>query len=237
MKFFCEYCGNRIDANIDRKCPNCGASYKKNKKFIELEVERKKQVDMTREYANNILGHVTGTIKFSKFFILIPIIVFIIMFITITISMMSHRYSYDNFFDNKDKIDIDLNMNQDMVPEEEKDVTVNFNEYGETSEYRVKVTNYEIIEDEFNRLEEGYEYVEFDLVVENLTNHKIYSQDVNCIVDGLAQKNYLSSGYSDLPFDIAKKLAVTGSAKFIVPKTATSYDIRYGDYVTIHIEK
>ena len=37
MKFFCEYCGNRIDAEVDEKCPNCGASYKKNKSFIELE--------------------------------------------------------------------------------------------------------------------------------------------------------------------------------------------------------
>ena len=34
---FCEYCGNRIDAEVDEKCPNCGASYKKNKSFIELE--------------------------------------------------------------------------------------------------------------------------------------------------------------------------------------------------------
>lgn len=31
MKFFCEYCGNRIDAEIDHKCPHCGASYKKIK--------------------------------------------------------------------------------------------------------------------------------------------------------------------------------------------------------------
>ena len=29
MKFFCEYCGCRIDAETDDKCPNCGASYKK----------------------------------------------------------------------------------------------------------------------------------------------------------------------------------------------------------------
>ena len=68
MKFFCEYCGNRIDANIDRKCPNCGASYKKNKKFLELEAERKRQADLTNEYAHKILGHVTGSMKFSKIF-------------------------------------------------------------------------------------------------------------------------------------------------------------------------
>ena len=36
---------------------------------------------------------------------------------------------------------------------------------------------------------------------------------------------------------IAEDLTVKGTATFIVPKDATSYDIRYGDYVTIHIEK
>lgn len=237
MKFFCEYCGNRIDANIDRKCPNCGASYKKNKKFLELEAEIKQQADLTKEYAHKILGHVTGTMKFSKFFILIPIIVFAMIFITMISFIGTRNKMFDNFFDNKDKIDIDLNMNQDTEPEEEKEVTVNFGEYGETTEYRVKVTDYQVVEDSFNRLEEGYEYVEFDLVVENLTNHIIDKEDVNCIVDGIAQKNAHTSGYSDLPYDIARKLAVTGYAKFIVPKSATSYDVRYGDYVTIHIEK
>ena len=33
MKFFCEYCGCRIDSDVDDKCPNCGASYKKNETF------------------------------------------------------------------------------------------------------------------------------------------------------------------------------------------------------------
>ena len=46
MKFFCEYCGNRIDAEVDEKCPNCGASYKKNKSFIELEKNRNMVKDL-----------------------------------------------------------------------------------------------------------------------------------------------------------------------------------------------
>ena len=37
MKFFCEYCGNRIDAHVDNKCPNCGASYKKNQSLDFLQ--------------------------------------------------------------------------------------------------------------------------------------------------------------------------------------------------------
>ena len=30
---------------------------------------------------------------------------------------------------------------------------------------------------------------------------------------------------------------VKGDSTFIVPQNASSYDIRYGDYITIHIEK
>ena len=75
------------------------------------------------------------------------------------------------------------------------------------------------------------------MVVENLTTNEIRSEDVNCIVNGVAQNNDKYAGHSDLPFFIASELAVKGTATFIVPIDATSYDIRYGDYVTIHIEK
>ena len=44
MKFFCEYCGNRIDAEKNHKCPHCGASYKKNKQFLK---------DLNFEYFDN----------------------------------------------------------------------------------------------------------------------------------------------------------------------------------------
>ncbi len=235
MKFFCEYCGNRIDANVDRKCPNCGASYRKNKKFIELEAERKKQIELGREYTQKVFGHVTGVMKFSKVFFIIPIIVFVGIFVTI----ISFAIRTTENFESKDKVEFNIleELKNNLETDEEKEVTVNFGEYGETLEYRVKVTNYKTVEDPFNLLEEGYEYVQFDLVVENLTDYKIYSEDVYCIVDGVSQKNSFTSGYSDLPFDISKKLAVTGSSKFIVSKSAKSYDIRYGDYVTIHIEK
>jgi uncharacterized membrane protein YvbJ len=79
MKFFCEYCGNRIDAEVDEKCPNCGASYKKNKSFIELEKNRVQQNELNNEYKHKIINHVLGTMKFSKVFMLIPILIFIIV--------------------------------------------------------------------------------------------------------------------------------------------------------------
>ena len=49
MKFFCEYCGCRINAEKDNKCPNCGASYKKNKTFIELEQKIKENKELNKQ--------------------------------------------------------------------------------------------------------------------------------------------------------------------------------------------
>lgn len=227
MKFFCEYCGNRIDALKDAKCPHCGASYKKNKSFIKLEEESKKQTQIQNENKQKVFNHVLGTLKFSRWFLLIPIVMFIIVFIIVFLSFGKIGKFVGSQIEN--------NKNDQIKTEE--NITVNFDEYAETSEYKVKVNKYEVIEDKFNRLDEGYEYIKFYLIVENLTNDEIRSEDVNCIVDGIAQENYYYSGHSELPFNINKGLAVKGTSTFIVPKDATSYDIRYGDYVTVHIEK
>lgn len=238
MKFFCEYCGNRIDAEVDEKCLNCGASYKKNKSFIELEKNRVQQNQLNDEYKHKIINHVLGTMKFSKVFMLIPIIFFLIVFTTIIISIVNFEKDNktnknDNFTEVQDKIDSIINNNS----KEQEKVTVGFNEFAETEKYRVKVEKYEVVEDMFHHAGEGYELVKFHLIVENLSDTSIRSENVNCIVDGIAQTNDVYSGHSDLPFHIDKELAVKGTSTFFVPVNASSYDIRYGDYVTIHIEK
>ena len=223
MKFFCEYCGNRIDAEVDRKCPNCGASYKKNKNFIEIQEEKNKQHEINTEFKNEVMNHTLGVMKVSKFFFIIPIFVFLVIvgvFITIFINVRNNFDFKNGTFKNNIE-----------------SVTANFNEFGKIDEYGVKVTKYEVVENKFDKPDEGYEYVKFYLMVQNLTNDQITKEDVFCIVNGVSQTNDFTSGYSDLPMFIASNLTVTGTATFLVPKDATSYDIRYGDYITIHIEK
>lgn len=238
MKFFCEYCGCRIDAEKDDKCPNCGASYKKNKKFLEMEEKKKKIEDKTIEFGNQIMDNVTNTMKFSKVFFIIPIIMFIVIAIIVFSNFIRMNNSRKESFDNTIN---DINNNQEVKqPEKVKkdsEVTVGINEYGKTSKYQAKVTGYETVTFWYKEAKKGYEFVTFHLMVENLTDKQIDHEDVNCIVDGVAQTNTLTSGYSTLPFFIQSKLTVTGDATFEVPKNAKSYDIRYGDYITIHIEK
>ncbi len=232
MKFFCEYCGNRIDAEKDHKCPHCGASYKHNKKFKKLEEDKNKEIQFNNETKQKVIGHVFGIMKFSKVVMIIPFIFFVIVIITaivITTNNDKKKLDEPNF---DDSIIEDLFDN-----EKEQEIVVGFDEFAETQKYKVKVEKYEVIEDVFNEADEGYELVKFHLIVENLSDTSIRSENVNCIVDGIAQNNDIYSGYSDLPFHIERKLAVKGTSTFFVPINATSYDIRYGDYVTIHIEK
>lgn len=240
MKFFCEYCGNRIDAEKDIKCPHCGASYDKNESFIELEKNRAQENQLNNEYKHKIIKHVLNTMAFSKVFAIIPIFVFLIVLI-IVISFIdfgkntenTKNTKKDNITEMQDKFNSIINDNSN----EQEKITVGINDFAETNEYKVKVNKYEVVEDKFNRLDEGYELVKFHLIVENLTAGEITKEDVYCIVDGVSQTNDFTSGYSDLPMFIAKDLTVTGTATFEVPKSTTSFDIRYGDYVTIHIEK
>lgn len=250
MKFFCEYCGNRIDAQKDSKCPNCGASYKKNQSFIKLEAEKKKMVQTNQENAQKIFNHVFGIFKFSRIMFLIPILIFVVAFVTIIIvafnfgekdSDPKDNNLYEEFenLNEQNKTELD-DMVEDFIggnKQEQEVVVEGLDAFAETEDYKVKVTKYEKEEDVFNRLDSDYEYVKFHLVVENLKDGRLTKEDVNCVVDGVAQTNYYSSGYSDLPMFINKGLTVKGTATFEVPKNASSYEIKYGDYVTIKISK
>ena len=246
----CEYCGNRIDAEKDPKCPNCGASYKKNQSFIKLEAEKKMQMQTNQENVQKVFNHVFGAFKISRIMFLIPILIFVVVFVTIVIvafnfgekdSDSKDNNLYEEFENlneqNKNELD---DMVEDIIGgnKEEKEIVVyGFDVFAETKDYKVKVTKYEKEEDMFNRLDKDSEYVKFYLIVENLKGERLTKEDVNCIVDGIAQTNDFSSGYSDLPMFINKGLTVKGTATFEVPKNASSYEIKYGDYVTIKISK
>lgn len=221
MKFFCEYCGARIDAQRDDKCPHCGASFNNNKTYKKLEEQKNREEESNAQIKQEIVKHTLSAFKFSRVFFFVPMIIFVVV-LTIIIAIFVNI--------SKDSKDI-FNKGDD------REVTVNLNEFGSTSGYKAKVTKYEQTESFMKTTEEGYEYIKFYLIVENTSNKQIKSEDVNCLVDGIAQDNDFSSGYSTLPFFISKGLTVQGTATFKVPTSATSYDIKYGDNIVIHIEK
>ena len=82
MKFFCEYCGYHIDSDKDAKCPNCGASYSRNKTYLRLEQESKDNKEKNTKQAKKI-----GVVALSLF-IIIPIL-FIGVFVLIAIKSVN----------------------------------------------------------------------------------------------------------------------------------------------------
>ena len=232
MKFFCDYCGCRINAEKHEKCPNCGASYKKNETFLRLEKEkREKEAALNKEMEDSK----KNTKVFMKIFSIIFISIFVIVFVSIIGTMIGiGRIGNKVVSDIPNQIQ---NLEEKEVEKKPEKVTVSMNEYAKVGDYQVKVTGYDKVTFWYKEAKEGYEYIKFNLMVENLTNKSIYKENVNCIVDGVAQTNEFTSGYSTLPPIIDSNLTVTGESTYEVPKNAKSYDVRYGDYAIIHIEK
>ena len=242
MKFFCEYCGYRIDADKDPKCPNCGASYKKNETYKRLEKEREEEkAQITEQQKENVKFFD----RISKISVISGIIIFIIAVAIMITIVLSFGRTFKKTSSNigESTINHTIGDTTELLDELEENnsqksqkVTVGINEYGNVGDYQVKVTGYETTTFWYKKAKEGYEFVTFHLMVENLTTSNIFHEDVNCIVDGVAQTNDFTSGYSTIPVYIESEFTVTGDATFEVPISATSYDIRYGDYITIHIE-
>lgn len=218
MKFFCEYCGCRIDAEIDTKCPNCGASYKKNKTFIELEQKKQENQEFAEQIQKETYNHVKNTFKVSKYVSLFITIIAILIFCFIFFSMFS------------------IGSNQ-TEKNSFKSTTTTVNEASQNSSYKLEVVSFKTVEDIFNELDDDYEYIEFSLTLQNLSGKELIREDVECIVDGIAQTNKSLSGVSTLPMLISKDLTVKGTATFAVPKYATGYDIKYGDDIVVHVDK
>ena len=78
MKFFCEYCGYNIDANVDSKCPNCGAAYNRNKTYLKLEQERNENRTKAAKQAKKI-----GIVGLVIFMICVVLVIGLIIFISL----------------------------------------------------------------------------------------------------------------------------------------------------------
>lgn len=80
MKFFCEYCGTRIDSNVDNCCPNCKATYKNNKTFIEYVEKEKQREEKIEELSKNIHNRIAKSFNKNRMIITI-FIIFVFMII------------------------------------------------------------------------------------------------------------------------------------------------------------
>ncbi len=91
----CEHCGTAIDLEKDKRCPNCGASYSRNKEYAEYKNNAKKDKEYefrereadikTKEITNDILEKQTNMVNnhfdFTKKTFSILLVIFAVIFV------------------------------------------------------------------------------------------------------------------------------------------------------------
>jgi len=91
MRITCEHCGTGIDIDKDKRCPNCGASYARNKDYKDYkdahnkntEYEfREREADIhSKELQNKIIEKTLNTANKISFMQVITTIIFIVIFV------------------------------------------------------------------------------------------------------------------------------------------------------------
>ena len=95
MMITCEHCGTAVDVEKEKRCPNCGASYARNKDYKEYKSNmnkskeydfREREADIkTKEITNDILEKQTNMVNshfdFTKKSFSILLVIFAIIFI------------------------------------------------------------------------------------------------------------------------------------------------------------
>lgn len=224
MKIKCEYCDSVINTRVDDECPNCGASYANNKEYLEYKKTEK-------EINKHFLDVFKKTQKTAFIIPVVAMIFIIIIFLSIVTSFNKSSKQVSNIINNR------TTSTTTTTKKVQEKLTVNYREEAVLNNYKVMVDSYEVFTSKFYKPGKGNEFVTFHFLVTNISNKPITSLKVYCIVDGVSQNTVWDTERDELPSLIATDLKVQGNYAFEVPKNAKSYDIRYGDYVTIHIEK
>ena len=88
MKINCEYCDSIIDTEVDKKCPNCNASYAKNKEYKEYIKKEKEEEARMEEFTNQVKERVINQFKVNQKVSKVIFIVSAIIAISIFIAMI-----------------------------------------------------------------------------------------------------------------------------------------------------
>ena len=254
MKVICDFCGSSYDTDNNSTCPSCGGTHADN---IMVKNERQKQGILTnyekirleeqarkqklendkREQAVELEKQTTQVQKILKIGCLIPFVLFVIG-IVIVIIMAFWSSIKENFIDNKNDKNSDIMTDTEVVAIVETPVTVGFNETAATSKYSIICDKYEVVDSYPFSANNGYQYVKFHFVFENLTNDYINFSKIkmNCLSDGLACESRWKTGVKGIPGSVDRGLKADGNEVFEVPIDTKEFDIKYGDYITIHFE-
>lgn len=247
MKIICEYCGTQFDTQGVKVCPNCGASFANNRvletkilhenKKTQLELEKKavelEQCKIENARKRSMLQQEQQSARAAKVLkigCVIPVIcVALIFIIGVIVSIFSTMTGGDT--------PSEYHSTEVITEVIEIPVSVGLNEVAETSKYTIVCDKFEVIEKKGFTPAKEYQYMSFHLVVQNKSEDKINTEKlIDCLADGTMCEVRWDSDRKRLPKYLNKGIKADGSVCFEVPIDTKSFDIKYGDYVTIHIE-
>lgn len=228
MKFYCEYCRSQIDADKDKKCPSCNASYKDNKEYKKLLEEREHQKEQIKEQQKYVqkqfkrIGITSGI-----FALIIPIFVLIIIGTIVYVGIKESKNSNSKF-------ETDFNKKSEVVEdiEVEKD-PVMINQEKSSADYKVKFEKYKLIEQRNNQ---EFDKLEVTLIVEKISDKfSAWGEEIYCLVNNVSQnKDHFNSDNSTYIKD--KNVPTSKKITFYIPKDTKSFDIKYGNEISFHID-
>lgn len=229
MKFHCEYCRELIDTEKDKKCPSCGATYKENKEYQKMLDEQAQQKELAKQQQEfvhkqfKIVG-ITGGV----FAIIMPIVVISIMGFVIYLGVKETKKNKNNFDDMFDNIEnkIDSTKEKEIEP-------VEVNEEKTSKDYKVRFEKYRLIE---QKNDKEFDKLEVNLVIEIISDNFMASgENIYCLVNNVSQ-NYDFSGSDTFNYIKDKNVPTSKKMTYYVPKGITSFDIKYGNEVSFHVD-
>ena len=227
MKFHCEYCKELIDSEKDKKCPNCGASYKNNKEYEKLLEEKKEQ---QKEFNN----HVKKVSKLAIIpFFMIPIIFIGVFALIVTMAIRSQKNFDNNFDDLEENVEEIINTSKDNLEEEKEVEPVIVNQEKSSADYKVKVEKYRLLEQKDDK---EYDKLEVTVIVEKISDKfSAWGETIYCLVDNVSQNR--DSFNSDISTHISDKgIPLSKKMTYYVPKNLKSFDIKYGNILSFHVD-
>ncbi len=251
MKIYCEYCGAQFDSAHNKVCPNCGASFEgndtieaekiKQQKLDELEL-REQQMEMEArqsqiEYADTQRKRLVRQQKAMNIGCVLPVIIIFVLFTAIFVFAAISGLSESGIFSKKDDI-----ISQFQTTEEttlvDVPTKVGFNEPAE-------MLNYSLVCDEIKHTDrggfkptEGHMYVMFHFVMKNTSDEILDPREsIICSVDGvMCTEKVLFDEKEFDPSDIPVGLSADGYVCFEVPEDSETFELRFGDNITITVE-
>lgn len=252
MTIICEYCGGKIDTDKSDVCPNCGAPFDNQKvldaqkaeqreKQAKLAAEAEERREAARKERERMINRQEQLMKQAEKQkhpkrspgCIVAVIIFLIIIIITAFSQIIEEYEYYSGYDEDSSSAVASEPAETDVP-----VSGDFDEYVQTVNYSVICDSFEQIDGYPFKPHDGYVYMAFHLKVKNTGTGKISpTNDIICLADGNMCEDF---GWSELKeistAELPAGVSTEGTACFEVPADAKMFEIRYGDYVTIHIK-